>query len=340
MDTQTEVDKTCSIVHAPKQFSTFNFKLRMTEEEREIYLDSIAESESLVVFIFGNKGTGKTAFLLAMYRYLLSLGEVYLNPKTNPDGYRFMNRINKDWSMHKMLPNASDAGKPKEVDVEVIIQEKKESTSETAKKRHLFFTFVDVSGENFKILDPTLADSETQRYELDKNTRMYLEHEGIKLAILAFVDYTNLELSVGTKWGGVNDSDSQAVLLNGFLEYLRQNFYDKYVNCGLLVSKWDKVPKNTTLEQIYDRSDDLKQAQIRITQMRNGRDFPFSIGETKPTDAFSLQNNALNLKYCQAVMDWLIEINKDYQDVPPYHKPSLWQRIVLFFRNIFSKKQP
>lgn len=270
--------------------------------DHEEYIDSLIESGTNVIFMFGRPGVGKTCFLLAIIKYLskkyaLELGSVY-----NKDGIAYMENLQKELEKDNSLPDPNLPGPINEMDL-----------SFRTDNKEVIFTFLDIAGEDLKKVEPTKKTDVFPSKEngvLAEKINKYLNNRELSVILLCFIDYPF--------------ANSQDRFVHMFFSYLKRSCDFNLDRIALIISKWDMS---------HEKRDFVDFLQSETTQcylwlnekVKTPNAFPFSIGKVDQKKNKLIGN--INLDYCKDIVDWINKV-ADIPDTRYREKRKIFEIIL------------
>ena len=112
-------------------------------------LEALIAAKTNLILTFGDPGSGKTCFLLALYKYLLlnKQWSIRHNVLRNKDKIDRMHRFIKNERKTGQLPEATNAGEIHELDL-LIKPKYPDHRGLVSNNKERLFTFIDVAGED------------------------------------------------------------------------------------------------------------------------------------------------------------------------------------------------
>ena len=231
-----------------------------------------------IVFVFGFIGAGKTTLLVTLYKYLLENYKVELNSKDNGEGIDYIESLLEQLN-NNTLPESTSKGFIKEIDWQVNLT--------SGLKIH--FTFLDMSGEDLKMVREGGLDDEIKKYLLDPN---------LNVTLLCLIDY---------------DSPARHDRFNHlFFSEIKQVCNFDFSSVGVIVTKWDKnerikgKKKYQNLKEFMHKNARQTLFWLKDDEMKMKNIFTFSIGKIDSKNPQKLLS--IDLKYCERIFNWLSSV--------------------------------
>jgi len=243
------------------------------------YIEQIIESNTNVVFCFGDKGVGKTCFLSMLIYYLYDNHQLKHNSKYNPEGIEYIYDLLDELGKGN-LPEPTLFGNLREVDLQFKIDSKPAT-----------LTFLDMSGEELVLVKAgkknPLTD-QTSKGEMSSQLSRYFSNPDVNITILCFVEYSKAR--------------EHDYLMNSFFNFIESNYEFDFKRMAVIVTKWDQNKGGDNFLKFL--SEKTPQSYFWLDQaakMKNA--FPFSIGELDPNNKQKIIN--MNSSYCENIVEWL-----------------------------------
>lgn len=244
------------------------------------HIDQLVDSDTTVVFTFGYTGSGKTTLLVCLYEYLFRSTYIELNASGNREGANYLRRCAGDLRDDNKLPPITSLNTIKEVDW-IFEMHKKKSV----------LTFLDMAGENLKIVSPREVDILTNAKSdgtLNPEITKYLETPNLPIILLCVVDYEKTS----------RDND----LIHTFIDILK-GYNCNVLSAAVVVTKWDKNIDKDQDVLAYVKSNALATFNSLEKLVKEPYFFSFSVGSVNENNKEKVDN--LDLSYCKSILDWL-----------------------------------
>ncbi|MCX7096993.1 MAG: hypothetical protein NTV43_03690 [Methylococcales bacterium] len=139
-------------------------------------IEHLINSNTNVVFTFGDVGAGKTTLIIALYLYLFRSVGVEINSHGNQEGLRYLKHWAAKLSNENKLPQLTVEGTVREVDWIFKLENKK-----------AVFTFLDIAGENLNEVNYSKRQNTGGELSLDINK--YLNCSELSIILLCIMYY-------------------------------------------------------------------------------------------------------------------------------------------------------
>lgn len=249
-------------------------------------IEHLINSNTNVVFTFGDVGSGKTTLLITLYEYLFKNVGVELNSKGNRDGVTYLMDCAGDLRYNKKLPPPTSTKTIKEVDWMFKFKNQKID-------QKVAFTFLDMAGEdlnNVNFRRNTRNNKGNVGGTLDLDITKYLECDDLSIILLCIIDYEKAS----------EDNELNHIFIN----YIK-DFNHSISGAAIIVTKWDKNPdRNPDISKFINTNAFATLEAIRDLNIEPYI-FPFSIGEV---DSGKQEVVALDLSYCKEILEFLHSI--------------------------------